>query len=303
MINCIEQTKTLVHMIRFAYLGESQEEISDKVGITSRYWNKLKYQANSSFSDRLFEKVSVMAAIHRPSPSKVGKEKIKRLSIWAETMESYFKKASNIVDLKEAVGHLEKILSHKEDMSSDWGLLDIYAAGLFAVWRLEVSLINPNPRVKSRKLLEKAALYWKKAANNCPEDFPQFKLILEINALTATIWDEAFFLNNMVQYGNIERYRKYHQFATAFPDLIPNWRDSLEQAALLKDENLITENLESLFKAVESRSISVIDQYEVLLKEIEQIDNHKEVENIEIFRNWKANLKKDYHSLNLRRAS
>jgi hypothetical protein len=302
MIDDIWQTKTLVHMIRLANLGEDQEAISDKVGITSRYWNKLKYQSDSSFSDRLFEKVSVMAVIHRPSPSKVGKEKTKRLSIWAKAMEAYFKKASNIADLKEAVGHLGKILLYK-DMSSDWGLLDLYAAGLFGVWRLEVGLINPNPTMNSRQLLKKAAYYWEMAANNCPEDFPQFKLIVKINILTVATWEEAFFLNNGVQYGNIERYYKYHQFATEFPDLIPNWRDSLEQAALLKDENLITENLGSLFEAVERRSISVTDQYEVLLKEIEQIDNHEEVENIEIFKNWKANLKKAYRDLKLRRAS
>lgn len=224
------------------------------------------------------------------------------LSVWGKTMESYFKKASNLTDLKEAVDHLGKILRYK-DMSCDSGLLDLYAAGSFAIWRLEVGLINPNPTINSRQLLKKASYYWKMAANNCPKDFPQFKLMLEINKLTVDTWEEAFFLNDGVQYGDTKRYYQYHQFATEFPDLITNWRDSLEQAALLKDESLIKKNLESLFKAVERRSISVTDQYEVLLKEIEQIDSHDEVEKTETFKNWKDNLKKAYRDLKLRRVS
>lgn len=298
------RTKRLVHKIRFANLALEQNEIAKILGITDRYWHKLKNDMNN-LSDNLFDKIRVIGLIHRPFPFEII-SKDNGSSLPARSMQSHLRKATDLDEVMEVLCYLEEYL---EKDKNDWGLLHLSASASFAIFQIILDNTDNDPPFSSVKNLEKAQKYWEESAKQpALSKKPLLTSLFETNSLTSKIYKEYFLKNKKCQEGNNEHYMKFRSFADQISkeyNVPAIWRDCLEQSCLLKDEKIIQDNFEKLLEAIKKMEIekdkkikySIIDNYEVVLKEIEEIDSFEEVEKLPLFKKWKEELQESYSAL------
>lgn len=302
-------TRNLIHSIRFANLGRKQLEIAEILGITDRYWNKLRTDEKSNLSPQKFERIRVIALVHRPFPFEVIC-KSNKSSLFARSMESYLKKVTNLAETMEAMDYLKEFLEKEKD---DWGLLHLYASASFSVFKLllkntkDVNL-GIEEILKCRRYLRHAQNYWKASAEISQSkvpDNPLLKLLFESNAVSAKIYEDYYFVDNQCAKANKEHHKVYRDFAEQASSKgyhIPAiWRDCLEQSALLGEEDKIKYDLEKLFSIIEEMNISDVEKYQVVLKEIEDIDNFEEVDKLPLFIKWRDDLKRSCSKLRTER--
>lgn len=295
-------TQDLIHRVRFANLGVKQEDIVEMLGITDTYWRKLKAAPGKhNFGDQTFERVRIIALLHRPFPFEVISES-NRSSLFARSMESYLKKVTTFPEINQVQSYIKEYLETEKE---DWGLLHLYASASFSIFNLLLEnsseKLSIKEVLKTRTLLQDAQKCWTKSADLSQLKVPNnslLKLLFKANAMSVKIYEDYYFLDNQCAKGNKENYKVFREFADQASSKgyhIPAiWRDCLEQSALLKNEDLIEDNLKHFFETLDEMNISDSEKYGVVLREIEGIDSFEEVEKAPLFQQWKGKLEKLY---------
>lgn len=311
-------TKDTVRKIRFAFLSKTEDYIANQLKISPRGWHKVK-TGNGNFSERLLHKVNILLRVHRPSPIKLFESDVTKLANYA------IKNTGNIDDLKAIFKCMERMLggidmdnSEKDSgsvgvkhptmqdyLSSDYGFLGLCGSLAFALWidGLE-SLLTTHGcdqqqqdtlKQKSLDFLKKSIKCWEEAYKNTKDD--SIKDIFKINYTSAKIWKETFFDEKFVfnpkgkVNGNKEYSEVFHKIASKnlFKNLIPLRIDALEQAAVLKDQALIDNDLTILFDLLK-KSIPLKEQDEVVLPKLKEMHGYTEVEKRPSFKEWVSSL-------------
>lgn len=268
-------TRTAVRKIQFAFLGETEEYIANKLKLTSKGWWKVK-TGNGNFSERRLHQINLLLRIHRPSPIKLFKSDVANLA------NAAIKNTDNIDDLETIFKYMEKMLNV---IKNDCGFVGLFGSLAFALW---MDGYDQGKGEESLKFLDQSIKSWKEAYENANDDS---KHIFEVNYTSAKVWKDAKFNEGLYNRDgggtpNKEHSEVFHRVASKriFHDLIPLRKDALEQAALLKDKALIDNDLMILFKLL--KPIPLNEQKEIVLPELREMDGYTEVETRPSFQEW-----------------